>query len=123
MATDLLQPLQYSVHDWANCGAVVWTEKQGHLCPELETPALGETVIYIDYERLPGDTLVQSDTELAVDAMGYPAGPRWIGRSSLDVDAVVSYVGTFPIGEVAKHLKALHDILPSEVLVVREHGK
>ncbi len=118
MAVEQRYALQYSVHDWI--GKTVWTDAQGHLCPELETPAAGQTVIYVDYDKLPGDTLIQADVELAIDAMGYPAGSRWIGRSALDVDTVVSYVGTFPTEEVPKHLEQLRLILPEVVLVCVE---
>ena len=118
MKTERLHPLQVSVHDWTIPGTTVWTDTQGHLCPELETPEPGQCIIYVDYERLPGDTLIQADIELAIDAMGYPAGSRWIGRNSLDVDAVVSYVGTFPRGEVLQHLEKLQQVVPLDVLVV-----
>lgn len=117
METNQLRPIQYSVHDWTIPGTPVWTDTQGHLCPELESPKSGQTVIYVDYEKLPGDTLIQADIELAIDAMGYPAGSRWIGRNSLDVDNVVSYCGTFPSDEVPQHLEKLQRIVPSDVLV------
>ncbi len=110
-------PLQWSVHDWTKPGTPVWTDQQGYLCPELETPKPGETVIYVDYDKVPEDTLIQADVELAIDALGYPAGSRWIGRSSLDVDNVVSYCGTFPNDEVPQHLEKLQQVVPANVLV------
>ncbi|WNZ47237.1 hypothetical protein Q2T42_05225 [Leptolyngbya boryana CZ1] len=117
MSTNQLHPIQYSVHDWTVPGTPVWTDTQGFLCPELESPKPGETVIYVDYEKLPGDTLIQADVELAIDTMGYPAGSRWIGRNSLDVDNVVSYVATVPTDEVQTHLEKLQQIVPLKVLV------
>ncbi len=109
-----IHPLQVSVHDWI--GQAVWADTQGYLCPELETPEPGQTVIYVDYEKT-DDELIQSEIELAIDAMGYPAGSRWIGRNSLDVDNVVSYVGTFPREDVPQHLERLQKILPAMVLI------
>ena len=115
-----LYPLQYSVHDWTKPGTPVCTDTQGFLCPELETPEPGKIVIYIDYEKLPGDTLIQANIELAIDAIGYPVGPRWIGRSPLDVDNVVSYIGTFPSEEVPQHMEKLQKLVPSVVLTTRD---
>ncbi|MCY7323892.1 MAG: hypothetical protein LH660_19355 [Phormidesmis sp. CAN_BIN36] len=116
MKTEKLHPLQVSVHDWTIPGMAVWTDTQGYLCPELEIPESGQTVVYVDYEKAPDDDLIQADVELALDAMGYPAGSRWIGRSSLDVDDVVSYVGTFPSEEVSSHLEKLRRVVPTIVL-------
>jgi hypothetical protein len=110
-------PIQYSVHDWTIPGTPVWTETQGHLCPELEIPKPGETVVYVDYHMDVDDTLIQADVELAIDAMGYPAGSRWIGRNSLDVDNVVSYVGTVPSDQADMHLSKLSEVVPASVLV------
>lgn len=116
MKTEKLHSLQASVHDWTTPGTAVWTDTQGYLCPELETPEPGQTVIYVDYEKAPDDELIQADVELAIDAMGYPAGSRWIGRNSLDVDDVVSFVGIFPSGEVSSHLEKLQRIVPAIAL-------
>jgi len=107
--------LQVSVHDWI--GQVVWTREHGHLCPPLEEPGPGQTVIYVDYTKDLEEVLVQASVELAIDAMGYPAGSRYIGESSLDPNAnVVSYAGCFPTGEVGLHLKKLQSVVPLETL-------
>jgi len=110
-------PIQRTVHDWITPGTTVWTDTQGHLCPEMESPNPGETIIYVDYDLVSEDELIQPDVELAIDAMGYPAGSRWIGRNSLDVDKVVSYVGSFPHNEVSGHLEKLQQIVPAITLV------
>lgn len=39
--------LQVTVHDWKTPGTIVWTKAQGHLCPALEIPKPGETVITV----------------------------------------------------------------------------
>ncbi|MGV0024500.1 hypothetical protein [Phormidesmis priestleyi] len=117
MKTEKLHQLQVSVHDWTIPGTAVWTDTQGYLCPELEAPKLGQTVIYVDYGKAPEDSLIQSDIELEIDAMGYPAGSRWIGRNPLDVDDVVSYVGIFPNEEVPNHLEKLQQVVPAIVLI------
>jgi hypothetical protein len=117
MTANQLHPIQKSVHDWTVPGTPVWTDVQGYLCPELETPKLGETVIYVDYEKVPEDSLIQADIELAIDALGYPSGSRWIGRNSLDVDNVVSYVATVPSDEAPQHLEKLQQVVPAIVLV------
>jgi len=116
MKTEELHSLQVSVHDWTIPGTAVWTDTQGYLCPELESPEHGQTVVYVDYEKAPDDELIQADVELAIDAMGYPAGSRWIGRNSLDVDDVVSFVGIFPSEEVPIHIEKLQQIVPAIVL-------
>lgn len=114
-----LHETQVSVHDWI--GKTVWTREQGHLCPPLERPEPGQTVLYVDYRKDLAETLVQATVELAIDALGYPAGSRYIGDSSLDPDAVVvSYVGTFPSSEVASHREKLLGVVPIEVLMAIE---
>ncbi|BAS59854.1 hypothetical protein NIES2135_21120 [Leptolyngbya boryana NIES-2135] len=117
MNASQLHPLQVSVHDWTIPGTPVWTDAQGFLCPELESPKPGQTVIYVDYEKDSEDALIQADVELAIDALGYPAGSRWIGRSSHDVDNVVSYVGMFPTDQVEQHLDKLSKVIPISFLV------
>jgi hypothetical protein len=109
-------PLQLSVHDWI--GQAVWTKDQGFLCAELEKPAPGKVVLYVDYKPDADDTLIQSNVELAIDALGYPAGSRWIGCSSLDVDNVVSFIGIFPIAELEQHVQRVEGILDRRFLAV-----
>jgi len=106
---------QISVHDWI--GKTVWTREQGHLCPPLEKPQLGQTVVYIDYTKDLDESLVQADIELLIDKLGYPSGPRYIGESPLDPNCnVVSYVGTFQSDDVAEHLERLKAIAPIETI-------
>jgi hypothetical protein len=115
--------LQTTVHDWI--GKTVWTDKEGHLCPELETPESGKVTLYVDYEKDNDESLIQADVELAIDALGYPAGSRWIGESSLDPDAnVVSFIGVFPLSEIDFHVSKLQGIVSRDVLAVfdgKEH--
>lgn len=110
--------LQVSVHDWTKPGTAVWTREHGYLCPPLEKPELGQAVIYIDYQKDLDEVLVQATVELAIDALGYPAGSRYIGESSHDPNInIVSYVGSFPASEVVAHLEKLTAIVPIETLV------
>lgn len=112
-----MQQLQaaVSVHDWI--GKTVWTDKQGYLCPPLEQPEPGQTVVYVDYTKDLEEVLVQARVELQMDELGYPAGPRYIGENSLDPNInVVSYAGSFPSGEAAAHLEKLQSVVPLEVL-------
>jgi hypothetical protein len=109
-------PLQVSVHDWI--GQTVWTEDQGFLCAELEKPEPGKVVLYVNYKPDVDDSLIQSRIELAIDDLGYPAGSRWIGRSSLDVDNVVSLVGIFPITELEQHIQRVESVLDRHFLAV-----
>lgn len=105
------------VQDWANTGAVVWTAEHGYLFPELETPEAGQSVLFVDYDNDPEDTLIQAIVEQQIDALGYLVGPRWVGSSATDPSAkVVSFVGVFPDAEVSAHLEKLKPIVPAEVL-------
>lgn len=115
--------LQVTVHDWKTPRTVVWTKTQGHLCPALEIPSAGEAVIFVDYEKDEDEDLIQIDVELAIDALGYPVGSRYIGSSPLDEEAnVVSYVGTFPSSEIDVHLEKLQTIVPLQTIVVITGG-
>jgi hypothetical protein len=113
-------PLQVTVHDWVKPGGnvTVWTAEQGHLCPELETPEQGNVVLYVNYDLDADDTLIQAHIELSIDALGYPAGSRWIGRSAKDADAVVSLVGVFPAEEIDQHIKRVESVVSREFLAV-----
>jgi hypothetical protein len=111
-------PLQVSVHDWTKPGTPVWTRTQGYLCPELETPASGQVILFVDYRKDLKETLIQAHVELAIDALGYPAGSRWIGRSPLDTDTVVSLVGIFPAAELAQHIERVREVVSEEFLSI-----
>lgn len=83
----------------------------------------GEAVIFVDYEKDEDEDLIQIDVELAIDALGYPVGSRYIGSSPLDEEAnVVSYVGTFPSSEIDVHLEKLQTIVPLQTIVVITGG-
>jgi hypothetical protein len=119
-------PLQVTVHDWVkpDGNVTVWTAEQGHLCPELETPEQGSVVLYVNYDLDTGDTLIQAHVELSIDALGYPAGSRWIGRSAKDADTVVSLVGVFSAEEIDQHVKQVQSVVSREFLAIfdgREH--
>lgn len=46
--------------------------------------------MYVDYlKNDPNETLIQADVELAIDALGYPAGPRYLGESPRDAEVNV----------------------------------
>jgi hypothetical protein len=115
-------PLQVSVHDWI--GKTVWTREQGHLCPELEQPSKGQVTLYVDYRQDVSETLIQSRIELAIDALGYPAGSRWIGRDAKDVDTVVSFVGVVPADELEQHVNRVQTVVSKDFLAIfngKEH--
>lgn len=115
---ETVYPLQVSVHDWTKPGTAVWTRTQGHLCPELESPPEGQMVLYVDYRSDVAETLIQAHVELAIDALGYPAGSRWIGRNPKDVDTVVSLVGIVPMNELDQHIEKVQTVVPQEFLAV-----
>jgi hypothetical protein len=113
--------LQATAHDWKTPGTIVWTKEQGHLCPPLENPKKGEVIIFVDYEKDNEESLIQIDVELAIDALGYPCGPRYMGDDPRNENAnIVSYVGTFPSSETNFHLEVLKAIAPLDVLSVIE---
>jgi hypothetical protein len=109
-------PLQYSVHDWI--GNTVWTKEQGYLCPELEYPSEGQVTLYVDYRKDASETLIQSNVELAIDALGYPAGSRWIGRDAKDADTVVSLVALIPVNELEQHVNRIQSVVSSDFLAI-----
>jgi hypothetical protein len=113
-------PLQVTVHDWVKpgCDVMVWTEDQGHLCPELEIPENGQVVLYVDYRQDFDEVLIQPHVELAIDALGYPAGSRWIGRSAKDVDTVVSLVDVVALDELEQHVERVQSVVSREFLAV-----
>jgi hypothetical protein len=113
-------PLQITVHDWVKPGVdvMVWTEDQGHLCPELESPEDGQVTLYVDYRQDVEDTLIQSRVELAIDALGYPAGSRWIGHSAKNADTVVSLVGIVALNELEQHIERVESVVSREFLAV-----
>lgn len=111
-------PLQVSVHDWVKPGTIVWTKEQGHLCPELESPGERQVTLYVDYRLDTSETLIQSEVELAIDALEYPSGSRWIGRTAQDVDTVVSLIGIFPASELEQHIQKVQSVVPRAFLSV-----
>jgi hypothetical protein len=116
----MAHPLQVTVHDWVkpSGNVTVWTAEQGHLCPEMETPEPGSVVLYVNYDLDADDTLIQARVELAIDALGYPAGSRWIGRSAKDADTVVSLVGIFPAEAIDQHVQRIQSVVSREFLAI-----
>jgi hypothetical protein len=100
-------------------GAIIWNDRQGWTCPELEVPEIDKISIFIDY---PDDDLsmpiVEPEVEELLSSLGYVGEGRYMGANDClqpFETKTVTYVDTCSVSELNHHLRILgQTIIPIE---------